>query len=404
MNKFWKVAVYEYRRHVLRRRFLFGLLSVPLMILVIGVVIFFLIQSERDNRPLGYVDQSGLLVNPVSIPSASLTEKPLKMIPFESEEQAEEALSSGQIQAYYVLGVDFLQTSQARLVSLKQPNSSAQSQFRDFIRANLLAGQPEQVVERVTGGDHLEVRSLDGSRKMEQDDFINILAPFFLGLAFMIAIFSTSGYLMQAVVEEKENRTVEVLLTSVSPFQLMGGKIMGIIAVGLTQLLFWGLMAAVGVWIGRRYIEWLQALQFSLGMLALLMLVFIPAFVMISALMASVGATVTEAREGQQITGLFTLPVVLPYWFTYQIMSNPNGPLALGLSIFPLTAPITLPMRVAFAVIPTWQIALSVGFLTLSALFTLWLAGRAFRLGMLQYGKRLSLRQIIFKATTDGMQ
>ncbi len=404
MNKFWKVALYEYRRHVLRRRFLFGLLSVPLMILVIGVVIFFLIRSEQDNRPLGYVDESGLLANPVSIPSSSLSEKPLTMIPYESEAQAKAALKSGQIQAYYVLEADFLQTSRASLVSLKQPNSSAQNQFRDFIRANLLAGQPEVVIRRVTGGDHLEVRSLDGSRKMGEDDFINILAPFFLGLAFMIAMFSTSGYLMQAVVEEKENRTVEVLLTSVSPFQLMGGKIIGIIAVGLTQLVLWGLMAFVAVWIGRRTFVWLQTFQFSLGTIGLLALVFIPAFVMISALMASVGATVTEAREGQQITGLFTLPVVLPYWFTYQIMSNPNGPLAVGLSFFPLTAPITLPMRVAFAVIPAWQVALTIGILVLAALFSLWLAGRAFRLGMLQYGKRLSLRQIIFRSNVEGAQ
>jgi ABC-2 type transport system permease protein len=121
----------------------------------------------------------------------------------------------------------------------------------------------------------------------------------------------------------------------------------------------------------------------------------LPSFVLIAALMAAVGATVTESREGQQVTGLFTLPVMIPYWFTYQIMSNPNGPLAVAMSYFPLTAPVALTMRAGFTSLSISEILLSVGLLSLSAAGALWLAGRAFRLGMLRYGQRLSLSEIL---------
>jgi ABC-2 type transport system permease protein len=124
---------------------------------------------------------------------------------------------------------------------------------------------------------------------------------------------------------------------------------------------------------------------------------FIPSFVMIAGLMVAIGATVTEAQEGQQIASVFTLLVVIPYWFTFQILFNPNGPLAIALSFFPFTAPVTLPMRAGMTVIPPWQLALNLAFLVLCALGALWIAGRAFRLGMLRYGQRLSWREIFVR-------
>jgi ABC-2 type transport system permease protein len=124
------------------------------------------------------------------------------------------------------------------------------------------------------------------------------------------------------------------------------------------------------------------------------MAIMLPAFVMVAALMTAVGATVTESREAQQVSGLFILPMVAPYWFIPVIMSHPNSPLSVALSIFPLTAPVTLPMRVFFTVVPAWQIILTIFVLVATALGALWLAGKVFRMGMLRYGKRLSLREM----------
>jgi len=394
VNKFWKVVSYEYTRHVLRRRFLFGLLSVPFMIgLMIGII-YLLIITQTNNQPIGYVDLSGLLSNPQPPPELASFERKIKIEPFASEARARQALDNGQIQAYYVLDANYLQSGQARLIALEEPDSSVQNQFLVFLRANLLANQPKQVAQRILEGNNLAIRSVDGTRQMGENDWFNVLVPFIAGLAFMIAIFSTSGYLMQAVVEEKENRTMEVLITSVSPQQLMGGKIIGIIGVGLTQVLVWFGVGILAILVGRNFISWLGAIRLDMNTAVLLIITFLPSFIMVSALMAAVGATVTEAREGQQITGLFTLPVAIPYWLAAAILNNPNGGLAVILSYFPLTAPATLAMRIGLVQIPTWQFILNIAILVLTALGALWLAGRTFRLGMLQYGQRLSLRQI----------
>jgi ABC-2 type transport system permease protein len=395
MLRFWRIASHEYRRHVLRRRFIFALLSVPALITVMVLVGFMIARANMNDLPVGYVDLSGLLSDPVQSPQAGTLPASIQLISYSNQSAAEEALKDEAIQAYYLIPADYRQTGQVQLVFAQQPGSEVDERFEDFLRVNLLEDQPDPVVQRLIAGDNLTVRTPDGSREMSERDWFNIFTPFAAGFAFIIAIFTTSGYLMQAVVEEKENRTVEILMTSISPFQMMGGKIIGIIAVGLTQIVTWMGVAFLGVLLGRSYFEWLQAVHISPDFVGLTVVVMLPSFVLIAALMAAVGATVTESREGQQVTGLFTLPVMIPYWFTYQIMSNPNGPLAVAMSYFPLTAPVALTMRAGFTSLSISEILLSVGLLSLSAAGALWLAGRAFRLGMLRYGQRLSLSEIL---------
>jgi ABC-2 type transport system permease protein len=395
MRKFWKVAQHEYARHVLRRRFLFGLFSVPLMVVVMIGVVFLLTFSQENSEPVGYVDHSSLLSPSVSLPPPGALQKRVEIIPFPDEAQARQALDSGKIQAYFVLEADYLKTGNARLVSSREPSQGAQDQFRAFVRASLLTSQPPEVASRLSQGDTLLVRSADGSRQLKQGDWFNLLLPVFSGLAFMMAIFTTSGYLMQAVVEEKENRTIEVLVTSVSPLQLMAGKIIGLIGVGLTQFLGWINFGVLGILVGKHYFSWMQSASISPSLLLWPFVILIPSFVMVAAMMVAIGSTVTEAREGQQISGLFTLPIVIPYWFAALIMKNPDGLVSRVLSFFPLTAPVTLTLRMAFAELPRWQLGLALLELTLAAGLAVWLAGRAFHLGMLQYGKRLTLRQII---------
>jgi ABC-2 type transport system permease protein len=174
----------------------------------------------------------------------------------------------------------------------------------------------------------------------------------------------------------------------------MSGKIVGIIGIGLTQLLVWAGAAALLILLGRRWLPWLEAIRLDPAYLGLVGLIMIPSFIMVAALMAAAGATVTDERESQQMSGLFTLPVVAPFWFTYLLMSNPNGPLALALSYFPLTAPVALTMRAGFTYIPPWQLGFNLFILFLFALGSLWLAGRAFHLGLLRYGQRVSWREL----------
>ncbi len=392
--KFWRVALYEYSRIVFQRRFLFALLSVPALVGMMVLLGFLLVAIESRSEPLGYVDHSGLLANPVPGPTPGPPAKPVRLLPFASEDEARQALNAGEIQAYYVLPADYRSTRKASLVYLKAPGQAVQGQFEDFLRANLLVGQPEAVARRIMEGSRLDVVSGDGRQHMGQDSIANLLVPFVASFAFLMAITGVSGYLMQAVVEEKENRTMEIIVTSVSPLQMMGGKIVAIVGVGVTQILAWFGLAAAILLAGRSSLSWVRSLEIDPAFMGLAALEMLAGFMMVAGFMAAVGVTVTEAREGQQVAGLMTIPAVLPYMFIAAILEHPNGPFAVGLSIFPLTAPITFTMRAALTAIPAWQIAANLLVMGLSALGALWLAGRALRLGMLRYGQRVSLREL----------
>ncbi len=393
--KFWRVVSHEYTRHVLRRRFIFALLSIPAIILTIALVAILVAALEFRDTPVGFIDQVGLLTQSTSPTHMNYLSRSIPLVRYEEEKIAQDALLAGDIQAYYLIPADYFQTNRAKLVFFEEPSAVATLAFENLVRARLLLGKPETIMARVTEGVLLVVRAADGSREMSERNWFNIFIPFVTGLVFMAAIFTSSGYLLQAVVEEKENRTMEIMITSLSPGKLMSGKIVALVGVGLTQVLLWISIGLVALRIGSKAIVPLQDVQLAPGTVGLMMLVMLPAFVLVGALMATIGATVTDEREGQQVTGLFTLPVILPYLFIYQLMNNPNGPLAVGLSYFPLTAPVTLVVRANLTSISPGQWALHLSILILSAAIALWLAGRAFRLGMLRYGQRVSWREIL---------
>jgi ABC-2 type transport system permease protein len=394
MTKILRVAWHEYKRHVFSKRFLFGLLSVPLVVLVMVGLIFLIFSIENKTKPIGYVDHSGLLADPLLAPLPEKPEKPVLMLPFTGEEEARVALDAGEIQAYYVIPQDYLSTGKVTLVYLSKVKAFARNQFDNFLVVNMLRGVDPQVANRLLDGAKVTISTPDGSRSASGQQWFNVIVPMIAGVIFMIIMFSTSGYLMQAVVEEKENRTMEVIITSVSSNQFMAGKIIGDISIGMTQVLLWGAFIVVTVLVGRNYLEFLRGVQISLQTLLLLVVVMFPSFVAVAALMAMVGATVVDSREGQQVTGLIAMPVWIPYMLMAFMISNPNSPLSVALSLLPMTAPLTMLIRQGLTVLPAWQIALSSFIQVLSAVGAIWLAGRAFRLGMLRYGQRLRLREV----------
>ncbi len=390
MKKFWLVFKYEYLRHVLRKRFLFGLLSVPLFIVVILGIGMISALLAIDNKPAGYVDQAGLLtITEVPGEEEGIFADP-PLVAFPNEAAALEAIDRGEIGAFYVIPPDYLETGEVRVITREADSNLSQGRFTRLVRINLLAREDEAVAKRVLEGPQMILRSVDGTRETNESNFLSFLVPFSAGVLFMIAVNSSGGYLLQAVVEEKENRTMEIVITSVSPEQLMAGKVLGNLSVGLTQLFAWILFGVVGLWVAKNFFPFAENLAIDLTSVMLMLITLLPAFVMVAALMAMAGATATESSEAQQIAGLFSLPIVAPYWFAGSIMTNPNGPLATGLSLFPLTAPVALPMRAIVTNVPVGQVILAVVLLVLVALLALLLAARAFRLGMLRYGKRVT--------------
>lgn len=394
MTKFWLVAWHEYSRHVFRKRFLFALLSMPLFLALMVMLVILVIWMDSNPTPIGYIDHSALLANPLPQPAVKWPMRTVPMLPYTDESVAKADLQAGKIQAYYILPVDYIQSGQVEEFYIKEPKGIAIEQFNSFLSTNLLVNQPKEIAKRILDGNQLIIRSSDNKREASQERLVNIILPFISGILFIIAMSTSSGYLMQAVVEEKENRTMEIMVTSVSPGQLMSGKILADIAVGITQIVVWTIFIALILIFGRDFIPFLSGFTFSGGMILILTAVMVPAFIMICGLMAAIGATVTEASEGQQVMALFTIPIWIPYILIATFLQNPNSPLAIALSFFPLTAPMTIAMRVGFTNIPTWQVITSIVILVLSAVGSIWLAGRAFRLGMLRYGQRLHWKEI----------
>ena len=258
-----------------------------------------------------------------------------------------------------------------------------------------MSGLDASVSNRILSGDEIIIQAVDGSREISSENgWLGLFIPILAALGFMVAMFTAGGYLMQAVVDEKENRTMEVVLTSVSPNQFMAGKILADMSIGLTQIFAWLIFIIIAFKVAAGNFEILQNIQISPQIILLGLFILLPTFVMVSAFMALIGATVSEAREGQQMIGLISLPIWIPYMLIGLIMENPNSPLTVGLSLFPLTSSLTMLIRQGVTIIPGWQIATSAVILVICAIGAIWLAGRAFRLGMLRYGKRLAWREI----------
>lgn len=395
MRKLLTIIKHEYTRHVLRKRFIFALLSVPLWIVVAVGAGVLSVLLQTNPSPVGYVDHAEILegVDTTTVSADRL--QAIEFRPYLAEDDAQADLDAKIIQAFFVLPGDYLETLEVRLVFLEEPNQLVRSQFADILRAGLLKGQNPLVSQRVLNGPQLVIQATQDDRMMSDDEWFKIAAPIAAGIFLIVSVFTSGGYLMQAVVEEKENRTMEILATSLSPMQIMGGKVIALIGVGLTQVAVWGFFPMVVVLLARAFVPFLQGITVDWGVIGLVFLTAVPTFVFVSALMAAIGATVTEAREGQQVSSLITLPVMAPFMLISVLIVNPNGAVAIALSIFPLTAALTLLIRMAFTTVPAWQIALSTILLLASAVGSLWLAGRLFRTGMLMYGKRMGWKDVL---------
>lgn len=395
-SRLWVVARHEFTRHVFRRRFIFALLSVPFLLVVMVGLIAMLVTLDTNRDPLGVVDSSGLLDIHMAIPH-STGQVPVEFIPYPDEQAAQAALESGKIQAYYSLGEDFSQTGQARLVYFDEPGDNATDYFEELVLANLRASLPPERAARLAEGFFSASSTPDGSRVFSAERWFDIALPVLISFIFMYIVLSASGFFTAAVAEEKENRTIEILMTTLPTNTMIAGKVIGLMGVALLQATVWMVFAMVTLLIGLPILnpEIQLNLSFSPGTLMFILALFLPAYLMFAALLTAMGAAVTEPSEGQQLAALVTMPLAFSYYLLGLIIENPNSPLSVFFSMFPLTAPTLMPIRWAFAAIPTWQVAATSGILIMCALAALWLAARALELGMLRYDSKLKLREIL---------
>jgi ABC-2 type transport system permease protein len=264
------------------------------------------------------------------------------------------------------------------------------ARFRALLRQELLAAIPggyPRLAAPIT-------RTTEWTAEGRPNNIGTFLIPFVYGLLFYGATFMSSSYLMQSLVEEKETRMMEILATSVRPGELMTGKILGLGLLGLVQFAIW-IVAGLGVLtVGREYVPFLAEMTIPWEVIGLLIALFVPSYLLFAASLSAIGAGVSAIQEGQQISGIFSMMAVIPYWFIGLIGSEPDSPVVLALSFFPYTAPVTLLLRQAAAAVPVWQVAVTLTSVSLGAAAAMWLAGRVMRYGMLRYGKRLGLGEL----------
>jgi len=390
----WRIAREEFRRNVFRKSFIMVLLSLPLMIgLNIGIVLL-MNYLEKDIRPIGYVDHAGVML--VDELPTDVTDNPIQFLAFSSEDRAQEALLTEELQAFYVLSPEYLQTREIRLIYVEEPASKATRQFYDLLRINLLSDVEPEIRLRIADGTAFLTRTPDGRRSFPSSGptFQSVL-PFFVGMALMMMLLMSAGFLLEGMIKERENRTLEVIVTSTSPGQLVTGKVLGILGISFTQFLTWTLFGLAVVWLGSDTLgfAWFQNASLDWEPVIKVVAIGLPTFVMVGSIMAT-------GQEAQQIGGLSVLISMLPLLAIVKIGNEPNGVLAVTLSMAPFFSMMTVALREVFVVVPVWQIVLSAGIQTLFAIAAIWFAGRVFRLSLLRYGKRLSIRDIFARAET----
>ena len=237
---------------------------------------------------------------------------------------------------------------------------------------------------------------------MGGQSFVNLFVPFFIGLFFSIVVLSSGTYLLEAITDEKESRTIEVMTTSMTPGQLIGGKALGLMAVALSQIGILLVTIVIGVLIGAQFVEALRGLSLPWSMLLTLALFFLPTYALIAGMMIAVGSMVTETRQGQQIAGALNMLFTLPFFFFIVFFTAPNSPLATILTIFPTTSFLTLALRWSLTTIPMWEMVVGWVLVTVSAIFMVWAASRIFRMGILRYGQRLDLKSMLRAVRTGA--
>ncbi len=392
MNKTFLVMRHEFWRHVKRRSFLLAVFAFPLIFLLIiaGAILFF---SGKANEPVGVIDHASILMTPAAYQLIEENSVPFEL--FADEQAAQTALDNKEIQAYLVLSPDYLTSAQITLYHQGDAFDGIGGDVADYVRASLLADGDAALMARFRD-NRLDITFVAlAEEESDTPNPLTFILPFMVGYIFIIASFSTSGLLLQAIVDEKENRTMEILITSLKPSQLMIGKIVGLISIGLIQITVWLGLAVTGVAIARANIPQFPDIGIESSVILIAVAWFVPFYAISSALIAAIGVSITAVSEGQQIVGIISILSMSPMFFLGLILENPDSPMAVTLSLIPFTSPLTILGRSQITTIPVWQYGVSWLLLIGTAVLAIYLVSQLLQMGQLRYGKKLAWREIV---------
>jgi ABC-2 type transport system permease protein len=398
MNKTLLILRHEFLHTIKRRGFIIMTLIVPLMaLLAIGVfqLISGIAKPTVEITTIGYVDEAGGF-------DQYTNQGDITLVRFDTPDDATEALVKNDIKEYFVIPPDYISTGVINRYTLGKEvvaPSATTTAIKNFLTSNLLAGKvPETTVARIEAPLNLVATRLteSGAVAPEQGGLGNFVIPAVFSLLLALSIIFSSTYLLQGLGEEKENRLIEVLLSSVSARQLLTGKVLGLGVAGLVQVVVWVVSTPLLLNLASSSIGgFISTIQLPANFLILAVVYFILGYFLFAVLSASIGAISSNSREGQQLIGIFTLPTFVPLWSGSLQFMFPQSPIWVILSIFPITAPVEVMIRLGVIDIPAWQLAASIAVLLLSIIGGLLLTTKVFRTYLLMYGKRPGFGEVI---------
>jgi ABC-2 type transport system permease protein len=416
------VARRDYLATVRRKAFVFTILGTPLLYTLLLFIVIKPQAAERVGslksfRTLGVVDSSGLFAQAPRATETELTsdadifsstKTPPKRERFHTDvrfypdlEHVQQALRSGEANQVLVIPKDYLETGKLRRYARSNNlfSSTDERVLNRWLVRGMLAGNVDSLraerAVRPLGGADLFTLNRQGNFELKDDrkELFDFMLPFAFGMLLGLSIVIGGQYLLQSVNEEKESRILESLLCTVSAEELLSGKLIGLGAAGLTIVASWVVM---GVLVGGPALAMAQVHVQPLTFVVMAAY-FVLGYLFIGSLMTGIGAVASSMREAQQFAVWFTFLTFIPFYLLPVLVGHPDSPLAIAISLFPPTAPVSMMLRMASpsASVPLWQIGLSLGLLGLCGWLALMAAARIFRIGMLMYGKTPTLPEIL---------
>lgn len=417
MQKILKVAQREYVETAKTKTFILSILMLPVMIVVI---IFFgrrLARSKAAPRPpikIAVTDLSNELSAQIKTSfDEHNTSHPQRQILLQElqaqetsdtfERQGKTKLRQGQLDAYVVVDADILKGSGKIHFYTYKPkpvNLDVFSTIEHLVseavfeqRCKLRNLSPELLAElRNVPIETVEIGSTEDEERVQKDGdrITRMLVPFFFMYLLFLGIISMGQQMLSSIIEEKSSRVIEVLLSAMSPFQLMAGKILGLVGIGLTVVCLWGVAAYLTArWQGLN-------VEVAPGILPYFTIYYILAFLLFSSFMVGVGSICNTIKETQSLMTPVMLICVVPIIAWQNIIQHPGGTLARVLSFVPPTTPMVMILRLS-AGPDIWivEIFASIVLLAAAVLAAIWVAAKVFRTGILMYGKRPGLREVL---------
>lgn len=396
MTKILTIAQREFTHNLRRPAFLFAVFGTPAIVAVALMVVILLAGNPpalEDYGLVGYIDNSAEQVLSRGLPPDGYADV---FVPAESAASAETAARAGELAAYFELPTDYLQTGRVVLSTIKPPTEELFDAIDAMLRANLTAGTANAVaVDILANGGDFQVTVLDTNRTFGEDGaFIVVMLPVVFGFLLILSSVISSSFLMAGLVEEKTNRIMEVLITSVRPIELLVGKLLGMGLLGLLQVLTILAVGYFGLFVAQRS-EVLTGLSIPVDLVVLSIVYFLLAYFFMAAVGIAIGAVVGSEQEARQLSAIFVLPVMLPYLLLITFMIDPNGTVPTVLSLIPFTAPMAIVMRSGMTAVPLWQIAVSIGGLLLLNVIVMLVSARLFRWGILNTNKMPNPRRLL---------